>query len=74
MQIIQKKLTFTFIPIPFPKKSADTELGLEVKGLGEHGIAFCYPSIHKNGHPYEIIGTNQPVTLTLEQTRDNLGR
>jgi hypothetical protein len=66
----EKAHIYFYSPIPFPKKSADTELGLEVKGLGEHGIAFCFPSIHKNGHPYEIIGTNQPVTLTIEQARE----
>ncbi len=33
---------------------------IEVKGLGIHGIAYCTPSIHKNGHRYEIIGTDIP--------------
>jgi hypothetical protein len=66
----EKAHIYFYSPIPFPKKSADSQLGLEVKGLGEHGIAFCFPSIHKNGHPYEIIGTNQPVTLTIEQARE----
>ncbi len=33
---------------------------IEVKGLGSHGIAYCSPSPHKNGHPYEIIGTRSP--------------
>lgn len=66
----EKAHIYFYSPIPFPKKSADTELGLEVKGLGEHGIAFCFPSIHKNGYPYEIIGTNQPVVLTIEQARE----
>jgi hypothetical protein len=66
----EKAHIYFYSPIPFPKKSADTELGLEVKGLGEHGIAFCFPSIHKDGHPYEIIGTNQPITLTIEQARE----
>jgi hypothetical protein len=58
---------------PFPKKSSDnngpsaTKIdsnkipALEVKGLGSHGIFFCTPSIHKNGHPYRIIGTQDPV-------------
>jgi hypothetical protein len=66
----EKAHIYFYSPIPFPKKSADTEIGLEVKGLGEHGIAFCFPSIHKDGHPYEIIGTNQPVTLTIEEARE----
>jgi hypothetical protein len=66
----QKAHIYFYSPILFPKKNADSVLGLEVKGLGEHGIAFCFPSTHKDGMPYEIIGTNQPVTLTLEQARE----
>jgi DNA replicative helicase MCM subunit Mcm2 (Cdc46/Mcm family) len=59
---------------PFRKKSSNkinSELlkkidatdipAFEVKGLGQHGIFFCTPSIHKNGHPYQIIGTKEPV-------------
>ena len=58
---------------PFPKKSSDNGgiLGvkinaneipaIEVKGLGSHGIFFVSPSIHKNGQPYQIIGTKEPV-------------
>lgn len=58
---------------PFPKKSSDkvnvdtanriqsNEIpAIEVKGLGSHGILFVTPSIHKNGHPYQIIGTKKP--------------
>ena len=26
------------------------------------------PSIHKNGHPYEIIGTKEPLVLNKEQS------
>ena len=59
-----------YSPIPFPQKSADSVLGLEVKGMGEHGIAFCFPSIHKDGLPYEIIGTNQPLTLNEDQAKE----
>src|SRR5829696_54223 len=58
---------YFYSPLPFPQKTADSILGLEVKGLGEHGIAFCSPSIHKNGMPYEIIGNHQPITLNVEQ-------
>src|SRR3954447_20142072 len=29
---------YFYSPIPFVKKSADSEIGLEIKGLGEHGI------------------------------------
>jgi hypothetical protein len=39
---------YFYSPIPFPKKSADSILGLEIKGLGGHGIIFCSPSIHKD--------------------------
>lgn len=59
---------------PFKKKSsdkvnsesvdkieADEIPAIEVKGLGEHGIMFCSPSIHKNGYPYQIIGTKEPA-------------
>jgi Bifunctional DNA primase/polymerase, N-terminal len=66
----KKAHIYFYSPIPFPKKNADSVLGLEVKGLGEHGIAFCFPTTHKDGMPYEIIGTNQPVALTVEQARE----
>jgi hypothetical protein len=58
---------------PFPKKSSDNtghlnpklaadEIpAIEVKGLGSHGILFVTPSIHKNGQPYQIIGTLEPI-------------
>jgi hypothetical protein len=61
---------YFYSPISFPQKTADSILGLEVKGIGEHGIAFCSPSIHKNGMHYEIIGNYQPVTLNVEQARE----
>jgi hypothetical protein len=60
---------------PFPKKSSDNNgiLGvkinaneipaIEVKGLGSHGIFFVSPSIHKNGQPYQFIGTKDPVIV-----------
>jgi putative DNA primase/helicase len=32
---------------------------IEVKSLGS--ILFCSPSIHKNGKPYRIVGTDEPV-------------
>ena len=53
--------------IPFPQKTPDTVIGLEVKGLGDHGIVFCSPSIHMDGAPYEIIGTTEPVVLNLKE-------
>jgi hypothetical protein len=53
---------------PFAKKTSDAASlsskldanmvpAIEVKGAGEHGLIFCTPSPHKNGHNYEIIGT-----------------
>jgi hypothetical protein len=61
---------YFYSPIPFVKKSADEVIGLEVKGLGEHGIAYCSPSIHKHGQPYEIIGTTTPITVTADQAKE----
>jgi hypothetical protein len=44
-------------------------------------IAYCTPSLHKNGHPYEIIGTcSRPISLDanaaneLMQHLDNIHR
>jgi hypothetical protein len=59
-----------YSPIPFPQKAPDTVLGLEVKGQGEHGLIFCSPSIHKDGKPYEIIGTKEPVVLSHAEAAD----
>jgi putative DNA primase/helicase len=67
---LDKAHIYFYSPTPFVQKSADAVLGLEVKGLGNHGIAFCSPSIHKNGHPYEILGTTDPVVLTPMQARE----
>ncbi len=57
----------------FNKKSSDVSKlkdlidknkipAIEVKGLGEHGVAYCSPSMHKNGQKYEVIGTIEPKT------------
>jgi P4 family phage/plasmid primase-like protien len=67
---LDKAHIYFYSPIIFPKKSADSTLGLEIKGLGEHGIVFCSPSIHQDGYRYEIIGTNQPVALNDLQARE----
>jgi hypothetical protein len=67
---LQKAHIYFYSPIPFPKKSSDSVLGLEVKGLGEHGIAYCTNSIHKDGQPYEIIGTTNPIMLTADQAKE----
>jgi hypothetical protein len=68
--------------IPFPKKSSDTNVpglsdkirtdevpAFEVKGNGTHGIAYCTPSIHKDGEPYEFIGVTTPQTLSEEAAK-----
>lgn len=61
-----KAHVYVISPRPFKKKSSDKVKAdlierdipaIEVKGDGEHGIFFCTPSTHKNGHPYRIIGT-----------------
>jgi hypothetical protein len=67
---LEKAHIYFYSPIPFPKKSSDSNLGLEVKGLGEHGIAYCACSIHQDGQPYEIIGTLEPTILTQEQAKE----
>jgi hypothetical protein len=61
---------YFYSPIPFPHKTPDPVLGLEVKGCGEHGIMFCAPSMHKDGYPYEIIGTTEPASLNILQARE----
>src|SRR5215207_4176134 len=56
-----------YSPIPFPDKLSDPIIGLEVR-CGAEGIPnrviMVSPSIHKNGYPYEIIGTKDPIILT----------
>jgi hypothetical protein len=34
------------------------------------GIVFCSPSIHKDGAPYEIIGTAEPAVLNFTQATE----
>jgi Bifunctional DNA primase/polymerase, N-terminal len=69
---------YFYSDIPFEKKSSDVVAttatldqktspenipAFEVKGKATHGIAYCWPSYHKDGHRYEIIGTNEPVVM-----------
>jgi len=61
---------YFYSPIPFVKKSADSKTGIEIKGLGEHGISNCAPSIHQNKdqndsneHRYEMIKLILPLPL-----------
>jgi hypothetical protein len=67
---LEKAHIYFYSPVPFPKKSPDSVLGLEIKGLGEHRIAYCTPSIHQAGQRYEITGTAEPITLTEEQANE----
>ena len=74
---LDKAHIYFYSPIPFANKSSDANTAIEVKGLGEHGIAFCSPSIHKNKDPddkdeyrYEIMVQTQPTTLTAEQAKE----
>jgi hypothetical protein len=41
---------------------------IEVKSEGSHGIMIVSPSMHKNGFPYEIMGTKIPTVLDENQT------
>ena len=52
---------WVYSPIIFPKKNADTVLGLEVKSLGSHGVIIPTPCIHKNGHRIESTGLSEPA-------------
>ncbi|KAA2279386.1 bifunctional DNA primase/polymerase [Candidatus Nitrosocosmicus agrestis] len=52
-----------------PPNSLDQEIpAIEVKSEGKHGIMYCSPSVHKNGHPYQIIGSRTPTVLNEEQS------
>jgi hypothetical protein len=73
---LEKAHVYFYSPISFPQKSSDSKLGIEVKGLGEHGIMYCACSIHQNkdpldrtAHRYEIIGVPRtPIILSLKQS------
>ena len=54
-----------------PNNSGNQEIpAIEVKSEGKHGIMYCSPSIHKNGHPYHIIGTYVPTVLNTNTSED----
>jgi putative DNA primase/helicase len=53
--------------IAFPNIGPNSELGLEIKSQGEHGIMFCTPSIHPSGQVYQIIGTKKPALLNSSE-------
>src|SRR5918994_1517298 len=75
-----KAHVFYYSEVMFPKKSSDVNIiasgkdddnlpAIEIKGLGTHGIAYCTPSVHKNGQRYQIIGTSTPVKLSEDQAQ-----
>lgn len=57
-------------PIPFPQKTPDSVIGIEIKSLSQHGVMFCANSLHENGYRYQIIGTIQPCILTQLQAME----
>ena len=68
---------YFYSPIPFVKKSADSKTGIEIKGLGEHGMSNCAPSVHQNRdqndgneHRYQMIKPILPVSLGKKQALD----
>ena len=68
---------YFYSPIPFVKKSADSKTGIEIKGLGEHGMSNCTPSVHQNKdqndsneHRYQMIKPVLPVSLERKQALD----
>lgn len=50
------------------KDKEDDIPAIEVKSEGRHGIMIVSPSIHKNGFPYETIGTKVPTVLDEPQS------
>jgi hypothetical protein len=67
---------YFYSEIPLPKRSSDLnnpefkpeeQPAFEVKGEGSHGIAYATPSLHKGGHPYQIIGTTEPMALNKSE-------
>lgn len=71
---LEKGHPWIYTPIVFPKKNAYTVLGLEVKGLGEHGIVMSSPSFHKNDYPYQAVGILEPVIYSEDHAIDLLLR
>jgi hypothetical protein len=68
---LHKAHIYFYSPIPFPQKTPDTILGLEIKSKGEHGTMFVSSSTHENGYNYEIIGpAREPLLLSLENAME----
>jgi hypothetical protein len=82
-EIAEKFIVEQHSEVSFPKKSSDVNViedpskfqsgelpAFEVKGKGTHGIAYCAPSVHKNGSRYQIIGTARPTKLSKSQAEE----
>ena len=68
---------YFYSPIPFVKKSADSKIGIETKGQGEHGISYCTPSVHqnkdqndRNEYRYQLIKPVLPISFGKKQALD----
>ena len=42
----------------------------EVKGRGQHGVAFAPHRFNKSGHRYEVIDTVKPIFLNATQSNE----
>ncbi|MFZ0514125.1 MAG: phage/plasmid primase, P4 family, partial [Candidatus Nitrosopolaris sp.] len=50
---------YFYSKIPFPKINGNGTLAIEIRSEGSQ-LVYCSPSIHKNGHPYRILGISDP--------------
>ena len=50
------------------KKKDSSIPAIEIKSQAKHGIMFCSPSYHKNGYPYQIVGTKEIQVLDVKET------
>ncbi len=66
---LAKAHVYYISPIPFPLKSSDTILGIEVKKY-----IVPAPNIHKNGNRYEIIGDKKEPSVLNQTDAYNLIR
>lgn len=55
-------------PIPFPSKTKDQALGLEVRS-NEKLLVVPAPNLHPKGHQWKILGVTDPPVLTTEQAK-----
>lgn len=60
---------YFFSPIPFPSKSSDPILGLEVRS-NEKSLIIPAPNFHQDGHQWKILGVSDPPVLTIEQAKE----